>query len=166
MLTLMQKKQEQNKRIKILEGELDSIKCRGLIKSIIDFIYYAFFYLNFEKNYGDKKNEILQQFELLKKDKESDGTILEKLYEFVNRIYNNKKGGDDLSHKISEIETLFKIIKNDEKIQKIFVQLNLGSYFSLMNKIYKNNTYQKEYNSIISLIENKKEVFLNSIEKQ
>ena len=160
------KEQDQNKRIKILEGELDSIKCRGLIKSIIDFIYYAFFNLNFDKNYGDKKNEILQQIELLKKDKESDETILEKLYEFVNRIYNNKKGGDDLSHKISEIETLFKIIKSDEKIQNIFVQLNLGSYFSLMNKIYKNNTYQKEYNSVISLIENKKEIFLNSIKKQ
>ena len=59
--------QDLNKRIKSLENELDTIKCRGLIKSLLDFIYYVFFDLNYKKNYDEKKNDILKKISSLKK---------------------------------------------------------------------------------------------------
>lgn len=50
-----------------------------------------------------------------------DEYILEKLFDFVNKKYSKKKDGDSLAHDITEIKTLFKIKKGDEKLKNIFI---------------------------------------------
>ena len=46
-----------------------------------------------------------------------------------------------MAHEISELNSLFKQIKGNEEIKKVFAKLELDNYIVVMNKLYKKNDF-------------------------
>ena len=157
------KEENMNQNIEKLKDELDIIKCRGLVKSIIDFVYSVFYEININKNYEEKKNAILNQIAIYETYDNMNKSLLEQLYDFIEKIFIKKKEGDKKSHEILELKKLFEQIKGNEDIKNVFAKLKLDNYIVAMNNLYKQNDSILSDNNLIYLIQNKKEEFLNNI---
>ena len=140
-------KEKQSKEISDLEkdkyelnNKLNKIKCRTLIKSIIDFFYYVYTSNVQGDNYFTEKNSIIQEIE--KKDKtnlnETQKLILSQLVEYLNAIYNLKIEGDDFAHPLAEFDLLISLVGHGyENIINLLNQLELTLLFKKYNELYK-----------------------------
>ena len=157
------KEENMNQNIEKLKDELDIIKCRGLVKSIIDFVYSVFYEIKINKNYEEKKNAILNEIAVYETYDNMNISLLEQLSDFIKKMFIKKKEGDKMAHELSELNSLFKQIKGNEEIKNVFAKLKLDNYIVAMNNLYKQNDSILSDNNLIYLIQNKKEEFLNNI---
>ena len=91
---------------------LNTISCRALTKSIIDFLYYPFTSLFKGNIYFEEKNTIIKQITLLKDNEyKSQRIILSEFANYINKIYDLKLEGDDYAHSLVGIDTLIGLIE-------------------------------------------------------
>ena len=154
-----------------LNRKLNTISCRVLAKSIIDFLYYAFTSLFGGKTYFEEKNSIIERIAILKENEyKSQGIILSEFANYLNKIYDLKLEGDDFAHPLVEIDTLIGLIGYGfENVNKILKELNLSNLFNKYNQLYKKKSreedLQKITKEIMELLPELKDIFFEKLKK-
>ena len=125
-----------NKDSKDLNDKFDTIRCRALSKSIIDFLYYTFTSCFKGKSYLEENNSIIDKIKSKKtneyKDKE---IILSELVRYLEKIYDLKIERDYFAHFEMELDRLIELIGfRFKNVNKLLKNLDL----SLLFKKYKN----------------------------
>lgn len=151
-----------NEKLKKIEKEGNTIKARGISKSIINFITYAFGETNIKnKNFTEKVNFIQSSIE--KKIKTKDHILLKELKLMVSEIDNLKDDGDIFAHTEMTLESFFNLVKGCENVKKIFADLNLTSMLEKFNQMYQlqfsKKNYEDVYKTIVKIMDIKKSLF-------
>ena len=148
-------------KIKIINNELDTIKQRGVSKSLIDFISYSLGQKDINISFSEKITFIINKLNnLIEKEKLPILTELKKLIDEINII---KITGDNFAHSILDLGSLLGLINGCDNAKKILLELNLSSMIKSCNEMYKMQSlkidYSNLYESIIKVMETKKVLF-------
>ena len=148
-------------KIKIINNELDTIKQRGVSKSLIDFISYSLGQKDINISFSEKITFIINKLNnLIEKEKLPILTELKKLIDEINII---KITGDNFAHSILDLDSLLGLINGCDNAKKILLELNLSSMIKSCNEMYKMQSlkidYSNLYESIIKVMETKKVLF-------
>ena len=151
-----------NTKIKELKNELETIKSRGVSKSLIDFITYSLGKENIDCNFSEKISFINNKLIKFIKDK-NHPPIIDELKTLVEEIDSLKLNGDQFAHSELKLENLFKLVKGCDNAKNNIMDLNLSSLIEDFNKMYKLQILKKDcqdiYESILKAMESKKKLF-------
>lgn len=164
IINLKKDKDEINKK-------LDTIHCRVLSKTIIDFLYYVFT-SNFKDNtYKEEKNTIIKEIEKKKGEEfSSHKKFLSELIGYLEIIYNKKLEGDEYAHPLVDFQILNGLIGfGYENVINIFQKLDLTLLLRKYNEFYKLNSeadiskINNIKNEIMNMLPDKRDNFLQLI---
>ena len=164
IINLKKDKDEINKK-------LDTIHCRVLSKTIIDFLYYVFT-SNFKDNtYKEEKNTIIKEIEKKKSEEfSSHKKFLSELIRYLEVIYNKKLEGDEYAHPLVDFQILNGLIGYGyENVINIFKKLDLTLLLRKYNEFYKLNSeadiskINNIKNEIMNMLPDKRDNFLQLI---
>lgn len=164
IINLKKDKDEINKK-------LDTIHCRVLSKTIIDFLYYVFT-SNFKDNtYKEEKNTIIKEIEKKKGEEfSSHKKFLSELIGYLEIIYNKKLEGDEYAHPLVDFQILNGLIGfGYENVINIFQKLDLTLLLRKYNEFYKLNSeadiskINNIKNEIMNILPDKRDNFLQLI---
>ena len=159
---LIKEKEEQkntistlNKEKETLNRKLETIRCRALSKSIIDFLYYAFTSLFKGKTYLEEKNSIINQITILKNNEyKSQKIILSEFANYIEKIYSLKLEGDDYAHPLIGINDLINLIGYGfENVNKLLKELDLSELFKKYNELYRKKSMEEDLKKITEEIQ-------------
>ena len=159
---LIKEKEEQKNTISTLNKEkeqlnrkLETIRCRALSKSIIDFLYYAFTSLFKGKTYLEEKNSIINRITILKNNEyKSQKIILSEFANYIEKIYSLKLEGDDYAHPLIGINDLINLIGYGfENVNKLLKELNLSELFKKYNELYRKKSMEEDLKKITEEIQ-------------
>lgn len=150
-----------NEKIKKIENEKDTIKVPGISKSIINFITYAFGE-NINQKFYDKVS-FIQKYINKKINEKKKSLLLEELKQLVNEIKTLKYDRDTFVHSDITLQSFFNLVKGCENAKKILSDLDLSSMIEKFNEMYElqfsKKNYDDVYDSILEIMESKKELF-------
>ena len=154
-----------------INKKLDTIHCRVLSKTIIDFLYYVFT-SNFKDNtYKEEKNTIIKEIEKKKGEEfSSHKKFLSELIGYLEIIYNKKLEGDEYAHPLVDFQILNGLIGfGYENVINIFQKLDLTLLLRKYNEFYKLNSeadiskINNIKNEIMNMLPDKRDNFLQLI---
>ena len=150
-----------------MNKDLNSIKGRGVSKTIIDFIGDAFGENDFDKKYSEKVLFITDKLDKKIKTKEKKDTkLLEELKELIKELQKKKIEADNLAHSEISLDSLFRLVNGCENAKKILLSLDLSALIKKFDEFHKLQNQKQDfgniYDSILKIMEIKKPLFLSN----
>jgi len=150
-----------NEKIKKIENEKNIIKVPGISKSIINFITYSFGE-NINQKFYDKVS-FIQKYINKKINEKKKSLLLEELKQLVTEIKTLKYDRDIFANSDITLQSFFNLIKGCENAKKILSDLDLSPMLEKFNEMYElqfsEKNYDNVYDSILEIMESKKELF-------